>query len=61
MEHKMSIVVSNALRQIDVGRLSLSLDVVQNRPENWYSVSFNIQADILCTVLEAAASPEELT
>jgi hypothetical protein len=53
----MSVVVSDALRQIDISTVFLPLNIFQRCPKNGFPLSLQFKADIICTLLEAAASP----
>lgn len=62
MEDKATVVVPNALRQVDVRIMFISLDILQLRSQNRrILVSFNVKADIVRAVFETTTSPCEST
>lgn len=62
VEDQVSIVIPNALGEVDIGIVFLAIDVVQDSPQNGDAVvSFAIKSDILSSGVEVASVPVELT
>ena len=61
-EDEFPIVIADALSQIDIGVVLLPINIRKLSPQHRnVIVSFPVKADVVRTVLEAAASPHELT
>lgn len=58
----MSIIIPNALGQVDIRTVFLAIDVAQESTQNGDAiVSFAIKSDIVCGGVEVTAVPVELT
>lgn len=61
VEDQVSIIISNALGQVDIGILFLAIDIAQDSPQNGDAVvSFAIKSDIFRSGVEVTAVPVEV-
>lgn len=62
VEDQVSIIIPNALRQVDIRIVSLALDVAQNSAQNRDAiVSFAVESDVIRAGVEVTTIPVEVS